>query len=573
MGVFGALNTAVAGIQAQAFALENISGNIANSQTTGYKRYDTTFSDLVGGGSENPRLQVGGLVQASTLPTNSIQGAIVSSDQTTYLAVNGDGFFVVKERTSVVDGAPVFSGNDYYTRRGDFSVDKDGYLVNASGYYLSGFEVDSTTGNLTGNVPDVVQITTDFIEASATTEIQYRANLPSYPLSANADTSIENSELLDISFYNSDTNTVTPTTVAGTATTNGTATILATEIAGMSDGDTIEVTDPSVNGGAATTFTFETDADGSDGATFGSLAALETAMTTAGYTASDASGDLDMTTAAADESFTITTTNEAGRQNGPVDSITATDETTFLDSTISGGAITIYDDNGSPVDVQVRWAKTQTAGLDGSTYDVFDLYYLTDSDAETSETKWQRVAPTGHDGYQFDSSGQLVNSEDESITFDLTVSGTTLSDMVLLHGSGGLTQYDDPNGTAAVTTFSQDGYQAGDLVDVAISDGGRVVATYSNGQSRDLAEIALVDFNAPESLGRADGGAYLQTSESGEPLFTSPSNVVASSLEASNTDIADEFSKLIITQQAYTANTRIITASDEMLQEAVNMVR
>lgn len=573
MGVFGALNTAVAGIQAQAFALENISGNIANSQTTGYKRYDTTFSDLVGGGSDDPRLQVGGLVQSSTLPTNGVQGAIVSSDQTTYLAINGDGYFVVKETTSVVDGEAVFSGNDYYTRRGDFSVDKDGYLVNASGYYLSGFEVDSTTGNLTGNVPDVIQITSDFIEASATTEIQYRANLPSYPLSANADTSIENSELLDISFYGSDTNTVTPTTVAGTATTNGTATILASEISGMSDGDTIVVTDPSVNGGDATTFTFETDSDGTDGATFGDLAALETAMTAAGYTASDATGDLEMTTASVNESFTITTTNEAGRQNGPVDTITASEETTFLDSTISGGAITVYDDNGSPMDVQFRWAKTQTAGQDGSTYDVYDLYYLTDSNAETSETKWMRLAPSGHDGYQFDSSGQLVNSEDESITFDLVVSDTTLSDMVLQHGSGGLTQYDDTNGTASVTTFSQDGYQAGDLVDVAISDGGRVVASYSNGQTRDLAEIALVDFNAPESLRRMDGGAYLQTSESGEPLFSTPTNVVSSSLEASNTDIADEFSKLIVTQQAYTANTRIITASDEMLQEAVNMVR
>lgn len=575
MGVFSALNTAVAGIQAQAFALENISGNIANSQTTGYKRYDTTFSDLVGGGSENPRLQVGGLVQASTLPTNSVQGAIIASDRTTYLAINGDGYFVVKERTNVIDGAPVFSGNDFYTRRGDFTVDKDGYLVNASGYYLSGFDIDPTTGNLTGNVPDVVQITSDFIQASATTEIQYRANLPSYPLTASADSTVPNSELLDINLYNADTNTLTTTneTVAASATTPQTLQLAAAEIAAMTDGDTLTLSDPGVNGGATTTFTYDTGADGSDNSTFGSTTALIAALTGAGYTAADNAGNVDITTAANNTSFTIGSTNELGRTQGPLDSITSAQETIFLDSTIAGGAITVYDGNGSPIDVQVRWAKTQNAGVDNSANDVFEMYYLTNPTATGTAAKWQRVAPTGHDGYQFDTTGQLINTNDESLTFDLTVGGNTLSNMVLLHGQSGLTQYDDPNGTSAITTFSQDGYPAGDLVDVAISDGGRVVASYSNGQTRDLAEIALVNFNAGESLRRVDGGAYLQTSESGEPLYANPSNVVASSLESSNTDIADEFSKLIVTQQAYTANTRIITAADEMLQEAVNIVR
>ncbi|MEH6725522.1 MAG: flagellar basal body protein, partial [Hyphomicrobiales bacterium] len=57
MGIFGALNTAVSGLRAQSFALENISGNIANSQTTAFKRQDTTFSDLVTGGSNNAQYQ------------------------------------------------------------------------------------------------------------------------------------------------------------------------------------------------------------------------------------------------------------------------------------------------------------------------------------------------------------------------------------------------------------------------------------------------------------------------------------------------------------------------------------
>src|SRR5215216_6656493 len=72
MGIFDALTTAVTGLQAQSFALQNISGNIANSQTTAFKRTDTRFEDLVNG--DDPRIQVSGNVVASSRSTNSVQG-------------------------------------------------------------------------------------------------------------------------------------------------------------------------------------------------------------------------------------------------------------------------------------------------------------------------------------------------------------------------------------------------------------------------------------------------------------------------------------------------------------------
>ena len=189
------LTTAVDGMKAQSFALENISGNIANSQTTGFKRIDTSFEDLIP--DEVPSKQLAGSVIASAQSTNNVQGDIQIASISTFMAINGDGYFVVEKPSNFVDRQPVFDGIDEYTRRGDFQPDKDGYLVNGAGYYLMGIPVDATTGNLVGSVPQLLQFQNDFLPAQATTEVDYRANLASYPLTARHDTSVPGSELLN----------------------------------------------------------------------------------------------------------------------------------------------------------------------------------------------------------------------------------------------------------------------------------------------------------------------------------------------------------------------------------------
>ena len=131
--------------------------------------------------------------------------------------------------------------------------------------------------------------------------------------------------------------------------------------------------------------------------------------------------------------------------------------------------------------------------------------------------------------------------------------------MQLVHGSGGITQFADPNGNAQVNLLQQNGFPAGSLQQVSVSDKGRVVGTYSNGRTLDLAEITLANFNGANDLKRIDGGAFEVTDESGPAIYGAPGKIVGSSLEGSNTDIADEFTKLIVTQQAYSANTRVIT--------------
>lgn len=140
----------------------------------------------------------------------------------------------------------------------------------------------------------------------------------------------------------------------------------------------------------------------------------------------------------------------------------------------------------------------------------------------------------------------------------------------------GLTMY---AGTEySVRDLAQDGVPLGSFSGVTVRENGDVAVNYDNGQTRIVARVPVVAFNDPDRLQRLDGQAFMRTVESGEARVTDPASngvgkLVTGSIERSNVDIASEFSKLILAQRAYTANTRIVTASDEMLQDTINMRR
>jgi flagellar hook protein FlgE len=124
MGIFGALTTAVGGLRANSYALENVSGNIANSQTTAFKRVDTSFLDLIP--QTATTAQLAGGVTTQSRSTNSVQGDVQTASVATFMAINGNGFFAVQKPGNITDGTPVFDGVDRYTRRGDFQLYKCG---------------------------------------------------------------------------------------------------------------------------------------------------------------------------------------------------------------------------------------------------------------------------------------------------------------------------------------------------------------------------------------------------------------------------------------------------------------
>jgi flagellar hook protein FlgE len=247
--------------------------------------------------------------------------------------------------------------------------------------------------------------------------------------------------------------------------------------------------------------------------------------------------------------------------------VIGSDVSTFVDESIGGGAITTYDVSGSPVNIQLRWAKVASKAY-GDT-DTWNLFYQIDSTATGDDPAWQNVGIN----YTFGANGQM-NPQVNTLTLNnVTINGIALGDITLLHGAGGITQFSDANGNVQVNLLQQNGYAAGILQSVTVNDKGRVVGSYSNSRTIDLAEITLANFNGTNGLKRIDGGAFVATDESGPPNFSAPGKIVGSSLEGSNTDIADEFTKLIITQQAYSANTRVIATSNQMVQDLLNMLR
>ena len=467
MGVFSALTTAVSGMQAQSYALENISGNIANSRTAGFKRVDTTFSDLVPDSALNR--QISGSVAAYSQATNSIQGDLTATRIDTNAAINGDGFFVVDQRLSGVGSNMQFSNSNLYTRRGDFDFDANGYLVNGAGYYLKGLKIDTVTGSLVGTQPEVLRITKEQFPAKATTSIEYRANIPAKPGTNNASSNptVAGSELLSPTGFTSNPLSTTQ---------GGTGVVIGSEI------------------------------------------------------------------------------------------------TSFLNQSIPGGSVTVYDSLGKATSVELRWAKTTNAAAGPpATVDTWNLFVAENTGA-TGATPAYRNANID---ITFGSTGQLTAPATGNITLPtMTIAGTTISGVQVTTGGNGLTQNGDVSGQIDARSIRQDGYTAGTLDRTSVSADGQVIGTFSNGQVVALAQLSVARFNADNALKRLDGGAFEETIESGPPIIgLGTSQLIGGNIEQSNTDIADEFSKMIVTQQAYSANTKVITTAQEMLRDVFSIIR
>jgi len=249
--------------------------------------------------------------------------------------------------------------------------------------------------------------------------------------------------------------------------------------------------------------------------------------------------------------------------------VVGNDNSTFLDETVAGGAVTTYDVSGSPVNLQFRWGKTDSASLGAGHTDTWNLFYQVNPNATGTQVAWQNV----NQNFTFSASGQMSPAVAAVTLTNAVVNGVSLGSPVINFGTGGVTQFADANGNVQVNQIQQDGFPAGELQSVGVSTNGRIVGNYSNGRNLDLAEISVATFNGTNFLKRIDGGAFEATDESGQALFGKSGTIVGSSLESSNTDIADEFTKLIVTQQAYSANTKVITTSNTMVQDLLDVLR
>lgn len=223
---------------------------------------------------------------------------------------------------------------------------------------------------------------------------------------------------------------------------------------------------------------------------------------------------------------------------------------------------TVYDSKGQEYIVAIELKKV---GNNEWSW-ILNANSIVNSTGETIEVGEQSGV------LKFDTQGKIQSST-ETPHISFTPPGSDTLNIAL--DFKGLTQYGS-NSTATIQR--QDGYTAGTLESYTIDQSGTITGVFTNGVTRSLAQIALARFSNPAGLHKNGGSLYSETSNSGEPLLGTGGasgfgSIRPGSLEMSNVDLSSEFTEMIITQRGFQANSRVITASDEMLQELVNLKR
>lgn len=225
------------------------------------------------------------------------------------------------------------------------------------------------------------------------------------------------------------------------------------------------------------------------------------------------------------------------------------------DGTVYDIPFKVYDSKGSAHNLTIRFNKTADNTWDYSIYDQ------------------DPASPYGAGTLVFDNQGNIDTNNSEINSATLTLNGA--DDIEFTLDFTGVTQYAKET---SIDLSSQNGYAAGTLLGVTVDTNGVITGVFDNGQNREMAQVALANFDNPQGLIKAGQNLFTYSSNSGEPqIGTSGTGgrgtISPSSLEMSNVDLSEEFTQMIITQRGFQANARIITASDEMLQELVNIKR
>jgi flagellar hook protein FlgE len=534
------LASGISGLKTSQTALNVIGDNLANLNTSGFKSSRVNFSDelsqilraaqapISGGvGGKNP-LQIGTGTRVASIDVNYAQGGLDPTGRPFDLAIQGDGFFVVTDGTQ-----------DYYTRVGAFNLDLNNDLVDSA----TGLKVRGTTATI--NIP-----VNTVVPANATTIVDLIGNLDSA-----ASTGAVNQVVT----------TTSPFQVAGPLpATAGTAlNSLLANTTNYVTGDVINVSGVETNGtNVSTSFTFGTGAP-YDGTTLGDLRNFTSASFGTATATIDASGNIMVTADAPGTSNHVMTLADASGNTGattfPSFSITTTGSGSTYVTTVP-----VFDAQGKSYPVTLTFSKASA-----NTWAV----------AATMKPADGSVASLGITAINFNNDGSfasITGTTDLTITLPAGIGTQVVNfNLGLANAFNGLTQL---NATSSAAAVSQDGFGAGFYLSSSVNADGTIDALFTNGQTQTLDQIQLATFANPAGLTKDGRNMVLPSVASGQAVLRlagtgSAGSITSGSLESSNVDIAEEFTKLIISQRAFQANARTITTADEVLQELVNIVR
>ncbi len=548
------LYTGISGLNANMSNLSVIGNNIANVNTVGFKGSRMTFSDvlsqtLTSGSGTN---QIGLGVKAGSIQKLFSQGAFETTGNSLDMAISGNGFYIVND--------PVLN-TTYYSRAGQFTTDKDGYIVNPEGLRLQGYGANSS-GVLQNTLQDL-QLSTKTVPPNSTASAELTANLDSNSsITGFVFTSGTNDNLRFSVDGGTTWLTASLVTDGGLSSGNATsgdtaaAAIKAALEAANGNGDTYDV----AYGDQTGLFSVTNNASNAGTLVLDWGSALSTSSTLLGFTAS--SGPLipgsTNTGNAAGGAFTLSKAGDTSNFSTPV---------------------TVYDSLGNSHVVTLYFRK-DSLGAVGNSWDWYAVVDAADSTSGATEVQAQGAVTFNTSGALYSESpvtypaggfnftgGALQN---QLISFDF---GTSIAQAGT--GMDGTTQY----GTnSAVSMLTQDGYSSGSLQRTSIDQSGVISGIFSNGIELTLGQVILADFPSVVGLSSEGMNLYSETYGSGQPLIGAPGAsgrglVQSSALELSNVDLAQEFVNMITAQRGFQANSKVITTTDELLAELVNLKR
>ena len=569
-----ALFTGLSGLISNSRRLDVIGNNISNVNTTAFKSNRMTFTPTfsrnfslgtapsANTGGSNPG-QVGLGVTVAGTQRNFNNGAIGVTGVATDLAIEGDGFFIVNQ-----------AGSTLFTRSGSFIRNPENDLITQSGARVMGYAVDDQYNIIEGNLVELnIPVGTQTL-AEQTNNVIFNGNL-----NASGEVATTGSIHTSRAFF-TDAGGTTPIDATTSMSTpiwvsdgaggfvqafDGTATSLT--IAGVEKGGK-DLGSATFQIGPATTFgdyvDFLDNYLGLDSTAITGTSDLNGSVVVDPSGAIVINGNEGTVQALEIETADITVNGPGGGLGNPM-VMTQTGEANGESVRTS---FVVYDSLGTPLTIDLSFVLQGTTTSGGTTWE----FAAESSDNDAVD----RLLAIGE--VTFDSNGRFVSATNQSFSIVRTNGATNPLTVNMDFDSGTDSVSSFTDGASNLAAVFQDGSPIGTLGSFSIGEDGVISGSFTNGLTRQIGQVALAKFSNPEGLVDAGDNLFGSGPNSGTPLIAKPRDfgtgrVVGGALELSNVDLSQEFINMILASTGYSAASRVITTTDELITQLLALGR
>ena len=548
--------SAVSGLKTHQTRMDVIGNNIANVNTVAFKSSSVTFSDILyqttsnasganattGTGGVNAK-QIGlGTTAAATKVSITSAGASETTGNPFDIRLtdkNSTNFFIVNNGSENV-----------FTRSGSFYVDGSGNLcMSSTGYTVMGWQVDETTGEIRKDTVSALRIMQEKNLTSAP-EATTQATIAGVLDENDADVKSDAGKVMNLNFYDNLGYQYTAKFAIKATGTDGEYTV---ELTSILDSNNKNITEGFTQAQMKEIFG-NTD-------TKTTIASYSSALPGCGYTFDPTTGNL---TSAAGTTVTI-------KPDGTLDD--GTNKTIKDIFGVSDGNFKNIQDSANAGNEDYKFEKVTTTvnGVQTHSYQVVKKSATNLLKFNTEDGKFNSIGGGTDKSVELNLNTTSLNANGNfaNINVDFT--------QCLNYNNSGKSTIGADAGAVDGTTGK--GRKLGAMTGISIDTSGRIYGTYDNGNTELLGQIAVAQFSNASGLEKVGESCYRTTLNSGEfdgigvEISADGSSMTTGELEMSNVDLSSEFTSMITTQRGFQANSRVITTSDTLLEELVNLKR